>query len=105
FTGYVEIGARSPLRFSPVFKENVFLCNGQATFGSPPSSPIIPRESTISILWGHMFWQAYQLPSLVKLYTATCLSLYFTQAPPFLGNFETSTTLNQTVTSASDKPF
>ena len=34
----------SPCSDSPLSSENVFLCSGQATFGSPAASPTMPRD-------------------------------------------------------------
>ena len=101
FTGYTAMVPQSPFRFSPVKREKVRLCMGQATLGSPFSSPIRPRESTISMRWGHKFWQAYQRPWAVKWKTAICLSWYLTQAPALSGKAWIGPALNQILTSDS----
>ena len=45
---------------------------------------MMPRERTNARLCGHMFWQAYHSPRLVKWKTAICTLPYLIAAPPFV---------------------
>src|SRR5262249_42475003 len=85
----------SPLRHCPDSSEKVFLWTGQATFGLPPWSPIMPRARTNSRRCGHMFCVAYHSPRLAKLKTATCVLPCLTATPPSRGKSHTLPTTIQ----------
>ena len=91
----------SPFKFVPSINEKVFLCIGQAIFGTSSADPVIPLDKTISNLCGQAFWQAYHSFLLSKLKMAICLSLYLIQPPQLLGKSLTVPALNQTVTLAA----
>ena len=79
-----------------------YLGSGQATLGTPPASPTMPRERTNAFLWGHICWQAYHSPRLAKLNTASCVLPYLIVAPPSNGKSSTWPTGTQRVSCCRD---
>src|SRR5687767_2775412 len=98
--GNVRMRYSSPCSDSPLSREKVLLCNGQAIFGTPAASPTIPRERTKAFLCGHMFCVAYHPPREAKLKTAICTCPCLIVAPPSLGKSQTLPTWTQLVVGA-----